>query len=121
MKLLPCGSLSRMETSLEPLLATIRSGRPFRLATMTATGFVPVGKPLPSFKRRAEPAARQAGVHENVVAAGVDDDQVRDSVAVQVGQHGLRLEASKPVVRSASTCSACEPDLTTTLSLAWSE
>ena len=46
-KLLPTFSLNRMETSLDPLLATIRSSRPSPLksATVIPTGLVPVKKP----------------------------------------------------------------------------
>ena len=77
---------SRIETSLEPVSATTRSGWPLRSATVMPAGLVPTKKPLAAVDRRAELAVAQAGVDQHVVAAAVGDDQVGDAVAVQVGQ-----------------------------------
>ena len=74
-------------TSLEPSLATTRSGRPspLRSWTVTPAGLVPAKK----LRARAELAVAGAQVDQHVVAAAVGDDQVGPAVAVQVGAcHG---------------------------------
>ena len=86
--LLPCFRLSRMETSLEPLLATTKSessvavdighGDPDRVGAGE--------EPLAAVQLAAELALAQAGIHKYVVAAAVGDDQVLDAVTVEVGQ-----------------------------------
>ena len=76
--------LSRIETWLEPLSATTRSGR--------VAGEVGHGDPnrvgadevaMPAVDRRPELAVAQARVNQHVVAAAVGDDQVGDAVAVK--------------------------------------
>ncbi len=89
-----CDSLIRIETWLEPLSATTRSGRragevghrdPHRVGAHEVAVAV--------VDRRPELAVAQAGVDQDVVAAAVGDDQVGDAVAVEVGQrHGAGLE-----------------------------
>ena len=101
MKLSPAvGSLSRMETSLDPLSAMIRSSRPSPLtsATVMPAGSVPVKKPWPSFKRRTERPVPQPGEDEDVVAAAVGDDQVENPVVVEVRQRDRRSGRSSRLV-----------------------
>ena len=89
-----CDWLSRIETWLEPLSATTRSGR--RAGEIGDRDPDRVGADevaVPAVDRRPELAVAQAGVDQDVVAAAVGDDQVGDAVAVQVGQrHGAGLE-----------------------------
>ncbi len=88
MKPLPTFSLIRMETSLDPLLATIRSGRPSPLtsATVMPAGFGAREEAVTAVERRAEGPVAQAGVDQDVVAAAVGDDQVENPVVVEVRQ-----------------------------------
>ena len=84
-----------METSLEPWLATARSSTPSPLKSpaVKATGSKPTGK----LAGRAEGAAGQAGIDQDVVAQPAGHHQVGDAVPVEIdqldgagGQQGLR-------------------------------
>ena len=107
---------SRTETSLEPSLATTRSG----VAVAVEVGDGEAGRvgageeAVPAVDRRAELAVAQAGVDQDVVAAAVGDDQVGDAVAVQVGQRPRRPGRAAPGAVLPTTGSA-GPKLSTTV------
>src|SRR5271157_1256488 len=96
------GTLSRMATSLEPLSATTRSGRPLRSATVTPTGLVPVKNPSPPLRAGPNWPLPRPGYTSTLLPPLLGT--IRSGIpspfkSANTGAPGT----SKPEVRSAST------------------